>query len=442
MALSEAEELELLELEEEEAKAKSAAPEDKGPQGDMNPLDYERSPEYPTSSYTSLGPTLEVMQAPFIAKDVAMLAVKSPALIKGGVQALKGAAPAIRTKLSEYLSKKAGEAYFDSLGATVKQATELGPEGQAALGRFAKDKDIIGFGRSSEDALKRTIPYEQQAGKSLGALRDTADFRAIGEGAQTPTVKDLATKAEAELAGKYRSGAEAAPGELDRALEELYKAAPVNKSSTGEEVAQAMDNVGGGLPANTYDEVRALQEGPHPELYQEFPYLHDKPTFTEMFDTSTRLNKAAENLGSVMQPHGATTDVANVVARTEREAIQPFLDPAEKLGYQESADVFGKTKKLQKMLGREQARGATGGETPFSKHAIMDKFLSPQSRGVMMDKVSEMLKVNPQAFGKASGPLLSAMGRGRAALASTIFVLQQQDPEFREQAHSLMEGGR
>lgn len=345
---------------------------------------------YPSDTYTSLGPTLEVMQAPFIVKDAAMLAAKSPSLIKRGVQAATGG---VRDAIANYLKKKAADTSFEALGATVKQAKELGPEGQQALGRVALDKNVVGFGRTPENMLQRAEVFADDAGAKIGEFRQLADDAVVGPGTsipEVPTAGSMKGVLERELGKKYGPGLHAGErGALDDALDELVVRNP-----------QTLDDWAG---------------------------------------AATDLNKHATKQASMMQSAEPATDVANIISRENTAAINARLAPADEAAYGMARQEFGQAAKMREMLGREQARGATGGETPFSRSALMNKMLSPQSRATAMDKVADLIKTNPQALGKNSQALMTAAQRGRAALASTMYVLQQQDPEFRQQMRELSE---
>lgn len=67
---------------------------------------------------------------------------------------------------------------------------------------------------------------------------------------------------------------------------------------------------------------------------------------------------------------------------------------------------------------------------------IADKLISPKTAqkgtAAVFDKVGDLLKSAPERFGKFAGPLREAELRGPAALATTQFILQQTQPEYRE----------
>lgn len=57
----------------------------------------------------------------------------------------------------------------------------------------------------------------------------------------------------------------------------------------------------------------------------------------------------------------------------------------------------------------------------------------PASSAVALDKIGDLVQSSPEAFGKFASTLQEAAKRGNHALAVTHFLLQQQDPEYRQQ---------
>ena len=54
--------------------------------------------------------------------------------------------------------------------------------------------------------------------------------------------------------------------------------------------------------------------------------------------------------------------------------------------------------------------------------------------------LSKMLKASPQAFGRYAAVLQNAAKRGSQSLATTHFVLQQKDQEYRKMVAEMDEG--
>lgn len=70
---------------------------------------------------------------------------------------------------------------------------------------------------------------------------------------------------------------------------------------------------------------------------------------------------------------------------------------------------------------------------------LLEKYGS-QTAAIGLDKLGDMVKNNPQAFGKFSNALNQAASRGKNALGAVHFILQQQSPEYREQIKNLKDG--
>lgn len=365
-----------------------------------------------------------------------------------GMAANVESAGGVRNAISQWLEKKAAEQFAKAGGVGSNAEAELGAEGVRNYGRYLRDKEIVTPWASEETMRGRVAPMLDKAGKEIGGYRDAADFRSIAQGAERPTIADMETEVRSRLGAKYGSGVEKGQaGSLENALEEMRKLAPVNKSTTGEEVSQTMANVGGGSDEAAYGATRALQEGPHPELYQDFPYLTDKPTFTELFDMSTGLNKAAKTEGQLLQHSEALTDTANVLARKSTEGMEPFISKAERAGYDVAKKDWGMLSTADDLLSGGEARAfANKNALPVSKFGALSRALNaaaPHSAiAGLSQKISTVLKTDPAAFGQYQQVLTAAAQRGIPALASTVFMLQQQDPEFRSYVEHINSGER
>lgn len=77
--------------------------------------------------------------------------------------------------------------------------------------------------------------------------------------------------------------------------------------------------------------------------------------------------------------------------------------------------------------------GAIGG--PIIKRVIAPVVEKPIAASV--DGISSVLSKTPQFFGKWAPSLLAASARGGTSLGASIYVLQQQDPAFRQKMQEL-----
>lgn len=81
------------------------------------------------------------------------------------------------------------------------------------------------------------------------------------------------------------------------------------------------------------------------------------------------------------------------------------------------------------------AGGAVGGPPAALAAAPVRAFASKRlasSAAVSLDKLGDMLKTAPQAFGKYGRALQNAATRGGTSLGATNFVLMNTDPEYRK----------
>lgn len=389
--------------------------------------------------------------------------------VASGVEAAGAIGDTATNGIRNYLSKNAGKfarkMAVEAIEPTTTNIDQLknalgGHEGINKAGQYLLDQKVVTPGATPEDMTARLGGLADRAGRHIGEWRDKADFRSIAQGAERPTSLDIEKAIREKLAAKYGPGAEAGQsGELENTINEVRKLSPVNNSTTGEEIAQGVENrmPPGPTPGNqfwrdqlgvapneveAYQGTRAAQEV-LPEMTDGFPYLNDKPTFSELADTSTRLNTVAKNARQINQPSGAMTDAANVLSQKSTEGLETFLQPPEQSAFAADKAEFGMTKGLEKITDRTDSRDLAGsiGSTPVSRYAWYSKVwhqVMPLSRQASYaDKISKAFQINPAAFGRNAQALRRAMQAGKSSLNATIYMLQQQDPDFKEEFEEM-----
>lgn len=305
--------------------------------------------------------------------------------MKGASKATEG----VREGLSKWLTRKAEEQAVKSYGPTTTNLAQVGsPDEVRALGRYGLDNKIVTAGASPEEMLGKLNPINQAAGETIGATRELAGTRGAA-----PSAEELSARIKTQLGQKYGAGLHAGEsGELTNALDELTKQNPQN--------------------------------------------------FSDLSKVSTDMNAFAKERGALMQPSGATTDVANMVAHESDAGVNALLSPEEAATYGAAKDEFGTTKNIGHMLDRTQYRELANGVTlPVSHLGVMQRGLNavfPHTRvATISDRIAGALKTNPAAFGKNSQILGEALKRGKSALGSVIYMLQSQDQEFKQQMTEL-----
>lgn len=312
---------------------------------------------------------------------------------KLGMKAVSEGTSGIRNEVSSWLAKKAEEQAAKATGITTSNATELiGKDTSAdAVRRFGRnllDKKVVTPYASTEGMLQKTAPMVEEAGAGIQNIRDVADLRA-----KPPAVDSLLEQANKELAPKFSSGLRSGEqGAYQNALDELVKQNP--------------------------------------------------GTHTDLAGVATDLNAFAKSPRSLTQPMEATTDVANLVARESDKSINSVLSAPEQLEYAGLKDDYGLAKGAQDILRRSTGRDlATGGTTPVTHFGLLQKGVNAitpaTTRATVADKISNALRTDPQSFERWGPVLQRAMQSGKASLNSTIYMLQQQDPDFKSKFEEL-----
>lgn len=302
-----------------------------------------------------------------------------------GMKGASAATEGVRGGVSKWLGKKAEEQAVKSYGPTTTNLAEIGsPDDVRALGRYGLDKGIVTGGATPEEMMTKINPLNEAAGKTIGETRSLA-----GERGSPLSAKAISEQIRSRLGSKYGNGLYAGEsGQFGNALNELTK--------------------------------------------------QDPKTFSELSSAATDMNAFAKERNSLMQPTGATTDVANSVASTSDAGIKSLLTDPEQAAYAGAKEEFGQTQNIGHMVDRTQYRTLANGVTmPVSHLGVMQRGLNmvvPHTRiATAADKISKALQTNPQAFGKNSQIIGEAIKRGKGALGSVIYMLQQQDPEFKQQ---------
>lgn len=119
--------------------------------------------------------------------------------------------------------------------------------------------------------------------------------------------------------------------------------------------------------------------------------------------------------------------------------LSPIQEASEKRAAQQSQKPFGGLMDVAATGVGSAVGGPVGAIVGASARNILMPRVASTS-AVFTDKVSKVLQHNPQALGRYAKTLGDALARGPAALASTNFLLQQTDPEYRKLIHGDTNG--
>lgn len=273
-------------------------------------------------------------------------------------------------------SRFAQEKAVKSLEGVMGQVRQMGPESAREMGQFALDKGIVSPLTPSSLGMERKLGgLLGETGEDIGAARAAGD---VAGGA--PTATDLMAKAKAELGPDYASG-----------------------MKVGEQRSLG----------NAIDEIAKIKG----------------PSFQNIADKATEMNQYA-SANKMLQAPGATTDVANFLSRENNEALQKALTPEQFSAYKQALSDYGSLRDIQKFFVRGEARGLAGrGQGPLTNlyHGISDT-IGNKSMAAGADTVAKMLQ--SPAVAKVLPVLSAAAKAGPAALETTHYMLQKNDPEY------------
>lgn len=347
-----------------------------------------------------------------MAKDATIGAGLGGALGAAGYGLAKGveaALPALQRGAQDTAESLAAR----SLGAERGTIKSLGADKVKQAGRYALDEGIVSPLASTDDLIARNEAALARSGEAGRNVREAID-----------------------ASGNYNFNPEEAATRFNEKAGDFWRS-PLNKGETNQ-----LQNT-----------LQAIQmRGESPISLKEAQVLKEE------------LGKVAnwKNNVSVTDKERMARDAYGVVANMIDEAVDKGaqqLDSPELLQTLREANrtySSGKTaeKLLQNKYAREQGNKIFGltdtiaagsgfaGGGPLAAGAIyagkkgLEKY-GASTAAVGFDKLSDMLKVAPQAFGKYGQVLQNAAARGGTSLGATHFVLQNTDPEYRKMLQDM-----
>ena len=287
MALTEAEELELLELEEQEAAGSQQQPQAPsawqatqqalGSRPELQPYSYPPDPIPADPVGGALNMARRTLEAPIrlgqtlssgpqvlgetITEESALAgypktglaiggAVAMAPYIAGAYSALKGLArPPLQStdaqyQISKQARKSASSGWFKAVGGTPANARELGADEALRLGRMARKTGVITPFNSVENQAENIAKGLDSSGRKIGELRAMGDL--YGD---SPEAMKIVQTIKQDLGARYGSGIRSGEsGDLDKAIQEVLKLEPVDTLTAGEELSGFMQK---GIPPET-----------------------------------------------------------------------------------------------------------------------------------------------------------------------------------------------
>lgn len=320
-------------------------------------------------------------------------------------------------KVSGQISDLAEGQAARALGAERGTIKSLGSEKIKDIGRYALDNDVLKGMPSTEKMIENVAGVKSSAGSKMGDILSQVDEAK----ASTFNPKVLAKRLQDELGDFYRD--------------------PINKGET-----------------NQFDNILAsiLNRGENDIPIQEAQALKEKigkvANWKNNIAPTDKEKMAREAYDVVNKYLDESLDVASNLMDQENKGA---LSGALKAARSQYAGSKGAEKLLQNKQAREQGNKMFGftdsivgaGGYAASPMAAIPAVLvkkgleryGNQAAALGLDKLGKMVKANPNMFGKFAGVLQNASQRGGNALGAAHFILQQNNPEYREQLKQLEE---
>jgi hypothetical protein len=316
--------------------------------------------------------------------------------------------------VSTYLAKKA-------LGFERGSTRKLGEQKANAAAEFARENGLISS--NADEMLKNVQVLKQRAGKNIGEMYETLDHFGV-----QPDVESLATRIQNQMergsgwANDDRSQPMLALQGMVKRLEE-QTGQPLNVRQLAD-IKRGLNAYGGwNKPKVAVTEANeAYREAAHEvsnyidELIEGAEHQLEGGTREAFLDNKRifgavsaledpLINKSARETGNKLIGLGDTIVGSGVVGEVGKSLAEGQIMQA-------------------------AGKAAFGGAAIAGKKAV-ERF-GPALGTHALHSFSERLQTQPASFGRYAPALQQAAARGGNALAVSLFILQQNDPEFRQ----------
>lgn len=338
-------------------------------------------------------------------------------------------------KVGQALSKApqtAGDALQDfaevqsarAMGLERGTLNKMGMDRAKSLGRAGLDKGIVTPLASTDDMLARAEALKATGGAQMGQAFDAID----NAGASTFNPLNVASSVDEQLGGFYRS--------------------PINRGET-----QQLENMLESIVQRGADDIPLREAQALKEEIGKVAFPNGGKINPDLITEKQRMAQEAYRI------------VNEAIDNAAAQGGEALGDASVQTMLREGKDLYGAGANASKLLANRQAKEAgnkmfgltdtivgasglvgavpTGGMSAVAGAAVVgakklaEKY-GPQTMAVGADKLGDFLKRDPFAFGRFSGVLSQAAARGGNSLAATHYLLQQQDPEYRETVKRVM----
>lgn len=329
--------------------------------------------------------------------DTAKGAAVGGAIGAGSELAARGIS-ALARKAPEALDRFAEKAALNATGATGKQLTTFSDD----AGRQLLDRGIVRFGDSQRNIATRAADAVKAANSQIDDSLRALEAKGVKVDAND-IYNTIRAKID-ELAGDPSQAdiAKMLEGELDNLLN-----ATEARGSTEFGVGAA-EKIKRGYNRKAGNWADPEKGAVGKEMYQTFR-------------------------GGVEDAAEAADPATAALFKEGKESyglLRPIEEAAERRAATTAQSPVGGLLDTAAFVGAEAAKGGMGIPAAIARRVVSPRISSSVAVGA--DTLSKIMKVAPQRLGKFAKVLQAAEQRGPKGIASTHFILQQTNPEYRQ----------
>lgn len=309
-----------------------------------------------------------------------------------------------------------------ALGAERGTIKKLGADQVDEIGRYALDNKLLTPFSNIDDVIARNEAVKNKAGQAMGDV-----FSQIDEaGASTFNPNVAAKRMENELGDFWRD--------------------PINRGEANQfdNILESIKNRGSN--DISLQDAQLLKEkiGKTANWKNNLVVTDKEKMAREAYDLVNKYIDESADVASDLMGTQGLKDTLKGARKTYSGAKGAESLLENKQAREQGNKMFGLTDSILGGAGLASAPITNGSSiipaaSIVGGKKLLEKYGS-QNAALGFDKLGDMVKNNPNMFGKFSGVLNNAANRGKNALGATHFMLYQQNPEYREQLKALEEG--
>ena len=351
-------------------------------------------------------------------RDEALKDIAMGGAIGGAVGGLAEGATLGLKKLGESMGRGAESLMTKATGATGKEAAKFKP----GTGRALLENPDIKFWHTPADIARVTGEQLEASGNKMSQALSSLD-----DTGTTIPAEDLASLLSQRADALRQGPTKPLANQIDSLVENIRGTAPTSTNKlqlneSGQLVLKPSQVEGwkrdyGDLIKNWTDQTAGVA---NKEAYDVMKGTTEKIAQEAGGDIANVFNAAKEQYGTLMPVHEAAARRAGVTNQSP----------------------FGGLMDMQRL--QAGAMMSPGNELPGGFVATMaSKIIAPRAANTTarsLNKVSNLIKTPPAMLGKFAPVIQNAAARGQNAVAVTDWLLEQNNPEYREMKSRLENG--